>query len=120
MWKAGWRGGTMGTAGGIEGTKATGGTEGTEATGIGTGGMNGWEGAAKMGLGCGARTDLETSSNHRSASEGVRLWEEVAGEDVGGTTITGVGVAQSPPVSRNYKNEPQTSMSLDKHETLHH
>lgn len=90
----------MGTGGGIEGKKATGGPEGTEATGIGTGATNGWgggEAVARIGLGCGARTDLETSSNHRSASEGVRLWEEIAGEDVGGTTITGVGADQSPP-----------------------
>lgn len=91
----------MGTGGGIEGKKATGGPEGTEATGIGTGATNGCgggEAVARIGLGCGARTDLETSSNHRSASEGVRLWEEIAGEDVGGTTITGVGADQSPPV----------------------
>lgn len=90
----------MGTAGGREGMKATGGAEGTEATGIGTGAANGWGGgvvAAMMGLGCGARTDLETSSNHRSASDGVRLWDDMAGEDVGGTTITGVGADQSAP-----------------------
>lgn len=54
--------------------------------------------AARMGLGCGARTDLETSSNHRSASDGVRLWEGMTGEDVGGTTITGVGDDQLFPV----------------------
>lgn len=68
----------MGTAGGREGMKATGATEGTGATGIGigTGTGNGCVGggaAAMIGLGCGARTDLETSSNHRSASDGVRL-----------------------------------------------
>lgn len=103
----------MGTGGGIEGKKATGGPEGTEATGIGTGATNGWgggEAVARIGLGCGARTDLETSSNHRSASEGVRLWEEIAGEDVGGTTITGVGADQSPPVSRKYKNESRPNI----------
>lgn len=89
----------MGTAGGREDTKATG---GTGATGIGTGAVNGCvggEAAAMIGLGCGARTDLETSSNHRSASDGVRLWEGMAGEDVGGTTITGVGDDQSLPVA---------------------
>lgn len=56
--------------------------------------------AARIGLGCGARTDLETSSNHRSASDGVRLWEGMTGEDVGGTTITGVGDDQLLPVGR--------------------
>lgn len=90
----------MGTVEGREDMKATGGTEGTEATGIGTGAVNGWVGgvaAAKIGLGCGARTDLVTSSNHRSASDGVRLWEGMTGEDVGGTTITGVGDDQLLP-----------------------
>lgn len=98
----------MGTAVGREGMKATGGTEGIEATGMGTGVVNGWEGggvASRMGLACGARTDLETSSNHRSASDGVRLWEVMAGEDEGGTTITGVGDDQSPPVARKHENE---------------
>lgn len=59
--------------------------------------------AARIGLGCGARTDLETSSNHRSASDGVRLWEGMTGEDVGGTTITGVGDDQLLPVGRKEK-----------------
>lgn len=50
---------------------------------------NGWPGG-------GTRTDLETSSNQRSASDGVRLWEGMrTGEEVGrGTTITGVGADQ--------------------------
>ncbi len=93
----------MGTAEGREGMKATGGTGGTDATGIGTGAVNGWvggEAAAMTGVGCGARTHLETSSNHLSASEGVRLWEGMTGEDVGGTTITGVGDDQLLPVGR--------------------
>lgn len=66
----------MGTAGGREGMKATGATEGRGATGIGTGAGKGWVGGvadAMTGVGCGARTDLVTSSNHRSASDGVRL-----------------------------------------------
>lgn len=84
----------MGTAEGIGDMKATG---GKDATGIGEGKVwAGAVGAARTGLGCGDRTDLDTSSNHRSASEGVRLWEGRAGEDVGGTTITGAGVDQSP------------------------
>lgn len=108
----------MGTAEGREDMKPTGGMEGTGATGMGTGAVKGWEagtgamkgweagtGAAKgweaaaamIGLGCGARTDLVTSSNHRSASDGVRLWEGMAGDDVGGTTITGVGDDQLLP-----------------------
>lgn len=94
----------MGTAEGKGDMKGTGGTEGTDTTGIGTGAVNGWVGgvaAAMIGLG-GARTDLETSSNHRSASDGVRLWEGMAGEDVGGTTITGVGDDQLLPVGRKY------------------
>lgn len=50
---------------------------------------NGWPGGS-------TRTDLETSSNQRSASDGVRLWEGMrTGEEVGGgTTITGVGADQ--------------------------
>lgn len=94
----------MGTAEGREDIKATGVTEGTDATGIATGiatgALNGWVGsvaAAMIGLGCGPRTDLVTSSNHRSASDGVRLWEDMDGEDVGGTTITGVGDDQLLP-----------------------
>lgn len=90
----------MGTAEGREDTKATGGTDGT---GIATGAAKGWVGsgaAATMGLGCGTRTDLVTSSSQRSASDGVRLWEDMDGEDVGGTTITGVGDDQLLPVGR--------------------
>lgn len=83
--------------------KATGGTEGADATGTGMGAVNGWLGgvaAAMFGLDSGARTDLVTSSNQRSASDGVRLWEGMTGEDVGGTTITGVGDDQLLPVDR--------------------
>lgn len=104
----------MGTVEGREDMKATGGTEGTEATGIGTGAVNGWVGgvaAAKIGLGCGARTDLVTSSNHRSASDGVRLWEGMTGEDVGGTTITGVGDDQLLPVGRKYTGRKKKKKS---------
>lgn len=95
----------MGTAEGREDMKATGGTEGTDATGICTGAVNdcvGGVAAAMIGLGGGARTDLVTSSNHRSASDGVRLWEGMDGEEVGGTTITGVGEDQLLPVGRKY------------------
>lgn len=98
----------MGTVEGREDTKATG---GTGATGIGTGAANGWvggEAATMIGLGCGALTDLVTSSNHRSASDGVRLWEGRAGEDVGGTTITGVGDDQSLPVGRKFTEKAQS------------
>lgn len=70
-------------------------------TGLGCATVNGWVGGGAMtGLGCGARTDLETSSSQRSASEGVRLWEGITGEDVGGTTITGVGADQLFPAER--------------------
>lgn len=102
----------MGTAEGRGDMKATGATEGTDATGIGTGAVNGWAGggaAAMMGLGCGPRTDLVTSSNHRSASDGVRLWEDMEGEDVGGTTITGVGEDQLLPVGRKYTERQSES-----------
>lgn len=70
-------------------------------TGLGCGAANGWVGGGAMtGLGCGTRTDLETSSSQRSASDGVRLWEGITGEDVGGTTITGVGADQLFPAGR--------------------
>lgn len=83
------------------GVKVTGPTEGRVMAGMGTGLVakawpvgeatvgNGWPGG-------GTRTDLETSSNQRSASDGVRLWEGIrTGEEVGGgTTITGVGADQ--------------------------
>ena len=101
----------MGTAEGREGMKVTGGTEGTDATGTGTGAVKGCVGgaaAAMIGLGCGARTDLVTSSNHRSASDGVRLCEGMAGEDVGGTTITGVGEDQLLAVGRKKHTEDES------------
>lgn len=41
---------------------------------------------------------METSSNQRSASEGVRLWEGTTGEDGGGTTIAGAAEDQLLPV----------------------
>lgn len=66
----------MGTVGGNGEIKATGAMEGRGATGICTGAGKGWVGgaaAAMIGFGCGTRTDLETSSNQRSASDGVRL-----------------------------------------------
>lgn len=57
-----------------------------------------------MGPGCETRTDLVTSSNQRSASDGVRRWDGTTGDEGGGMTITGVGapsteggVDQSPP-----------------------
>lgn len=103
--------------------KVTGPTEGRVVAGMGTGALaNGWigggatagkgwlgggatagkgwlGGGAVAGLGCGPRTDLETSSNQRSASDGVRLCEGMmTGDDVGGgTTITGVGADQLLP-----------------------
>lgn len=50
----------------------------------------------KVWPGGGTRTDFVTSSNQRSASDGVRLWEGMrTGEEVGGgTRITGVGADQ--------------------------
>lgn len=105
MWKAGWRGGNMGT---VEGREDMKGTEVTGATGIATGAVN-WAGGM-IGLGCGPRTDMVTSSNHRSASDGVRLWEDMDGEDVGGTTITGAGDDQLLPVCRKY-TERQNKVS---------
>lgn len=52
-----------------------------------------------------------TSSNHRSASEGVRLWEGMTGEDEGGTTITGAAEGQVPPA--DYKRQTvSVKMSL--------
>lgn len=92
----------MGLAEGRDGMKATG---GTGTTGTGPGAVNSWVGGgatATAGFGCGARTDFETSSNHRSASDGVRLCEDITGEDAGGTTITGVGDGQLLPVSRKF------------------
>lgn len=83
------------------GVKVTGPTEGRVMAGMGTGPLaKGWPaGGATAGNGWpggGTRTDLETSSNHRSASDGVRLWEGMrTGEEVrGGTKITGVGADQ--------------------------
>lgn len=38
---------------------------------------------------------MVTSSSHRSASDGVRLWDGITGEDEGGTTMTGAGEDQS-------------------------
>lgn len=84
---------------------------GTDATGGGPEADGGWVGgvpAARPGLVCGARTDFETSSNHRSASDGVRLWEVMTGEDEVGTTMTGVGEDQLLPVGRKFTQRQKT------------
>lgn len=104
----------MGTEGGREGIKVTAGTTGTGATGICTGAANGCGGGvppAASGLDCGARTDLVTSSNQRSASDGVRLWADMAGEAVGGATIAGVADVQSPPDVRKKKQRHKNDAS---------
>ena len=58
-------------------------------------------------------TDLETSSNHRSASEGVRLWEGRTGEDEGGTMITGAAADQLLPVDQKKQNVSVKMSLLD-------
>lgn len=66
----------MGTVRGRDGLKGMVGTTGTDAIGMCGGAANGWGGGvppAVIGLDGGARTDFVTSSNHRSASDGVRL-----------------------------------------------
>lgn len=108
-WKVGWRGGSRGTAGATGGIKASGTVGGAE--GMGAWVENSWEGgvaAASTGLGCAARTDLETSSNQRSASDDERLWEVTAGEEVGGATIPAAD-DQSLPVGKKFvSSNPQT------------
>lgn len=106
----------MGMEAGRDGMKATWGAEGTDDTGSCPWGVNGWVGgvaAAIAGLCGGALTDLETSSNQRSASEGVRLWEGMTGEDEGGTTITGAAEGQLPPVDYKKQNVSVKMSLLD-------
>lgn len=92
----------MGTAGGTGGMKPSGTAGGAEDMGAWAG--NSWEGGvapARTGLGWGARTDLVTSSNQRSASDDERLWEVTGGEEVGGATMP-AGDDQSLPAGRRF------------------
>lgn len=69
-------------------------------------------GVAVLATGGCARTDLDTSSNHRSASDGVRLWETL-GAAASGAIAAGVGLGQSPPRGQRKKKRKKKPFLMD-------
>lgn len=89
----------------MEGMK---GAEWPGATGTGTAGTGkacfGGVSVLAIAAGCWARTDLDTSSSQRSASDGVRLWQDPGAERIAltaGRAPTEVeALGHSPPIGQ--------------------